>query len=146
MPQQFLENVNRAYAALRANPKAWAEELAEQTEPVIVVGDFNDVAWSHTTRLFKRLSRLLDPRLGRGMFNTFHANYRALRYPLDHLFHSEHFLLVDFKRLPYTGSDHFPIFAALKMSEKAAELQEQDPPRASDLEEAEETVETAPRR
>lgn len=28
--QQFLENVNRAYAALRADPKAWAEELAER--------------------------------------------------------------------------------------------------------------------
>ncbi len=28
--QQFLEDVNRAYAALRADPKAWAEELAER--------------------------------------------------------------------------------------------------------------------
>ena len=28
--EQFQESVNRAYAALRANPKAWAEELAER--------------------------------------------------------------------------------------------------------------------
>ena len=28
--KRFLEECNRAYARLRANPKAWAEELAER--------------------------------------------------------------------------------------------------------------------
>jgi predicted transcriptional regulator len=28
--QQFLEDMNRASAALRADPKAWADELAER--------------------------------------------------------------------------------------------------------------------
>jgi predicted transcriptional regulator len=28
--EQFLADVNRAYAALRADPKAWAQELAER--------------------------------------------------------------------------------------------------------------------
>ncbi|MGZ8939415.1 MAG: endonuclease/exonuclease/phosphatase family protein [Limisphaerales bacterium] len=117
-----------------------AEELEHLKEPVIVAGDFNDVAWSHTTRLFKRLSRLLDPRRGRGMFNTFHADYPPLRYPLDHLFHSEHMVLIDFKRLPHTGSDHFPIYAALKLSPEAAGVQEQDAPDQSDEAEAEEVI------
>jgi endonuclease/exonuclease/phosphatase (EEP) superfamily protein YafD len=117
-----------------------AEELEQLNEPTIVVGDFNDVAWSHTTRLFKRLSRLLDPRRGRGMFNTFHARYAPLRYPLDHLFHSEHLTLVDFQRLPFTGSDHFPIYAALQLTPEAAAIQEQDQPSRTDEKEAEKVI------
>lgn len=120
-----------------------AEELELLKEPLVVAGDFNDVAWSHTTRLFKRLSRLLDPRRGRGMFNTFHADYPPLRYPLDHLFHSEHMVLIDFKRLRHTGSDHFPIYAALKLSPEAAAVQEQDAPDRSDEAEADKVIQQA---
>ena len=122
-----------------------AEELEKVKEPVVVVGDFNDVAWSHTTRLFKRLSGLLDPRRGRGMFNTFHADYPPLRYSLDHLFHSKHMTLIDFQRLPATGSDHFPIYAALKLTPRAPEVQEQAAPSRSDEKEADEVIATAER-
>lgn len=117
-----------------------AKEVRGLEQPVIVAGDFNDVAWSHTTRLFQRVSRLLDPRIGRGFFNTYNANYWFLRFPLDHLFHSDDFAMVDFKRLPYIGSDHFPILSALRLSRAAPGKQEAPPLKPSDPAEARETI------
>jgi endonuclease/exonuclease/phosphatase (EEP) superfamily protein YafD len=116
-------------------------EARKQTGPVLVAGDLNDVAWSHTTRLFQRLSGLLDPRVGRGLYSTFHANYFFLRWPLDHVFVSHHFRLRTLRRLPACGSDHFPILVSLTYNPDPERVKEIPKPEGNDVEEAQEIVE-----
>jgi len=95
-----------------------AKTLQGSDEPIVVTGDLNDVAWSSTTRLFRRISGLLDPRTGRGMYNTFHTDYWIARWPLDHVFTSNHFRLVALARLEHIGSDHFPMLIELALADR----------------------------
>jgi endonuclease/exonuclease/phosphatase (EEP) superfamily protein YafD len=109
--------------------------------PTVVAGDLNDVAWSPTSELFVRLSGLLDPRKGRGMFNSWNAKMPLLRYPLDHVFHSNHFRLVELRRLPSIGSDHFPMLIELSYEPQAKVEQPEPEKKPDDEEEADERLE-----
>ncbi|WP_312556032.1 endonuclease/exonuclease/phosphatase family protein [Empedobacter brevis] len=104
VPQENEESAERDAEILMIGKQAKAYRKA-----CIVFGDLNDVAWSRTTRLFLKTSQMLDPRRGRGMFNTFHAHHWFLRWPLDHYFLSSQFRLIEMIREPNIGSDHFPI-------------------------------------
>lgn len=83
--------------------------------PLIAMGDFNDVAWSDTSRLFKHVGQYLDPRIGRGFYASFDAEKFYLRFPIDQLFMTEDVAVVSIARQPYVGSDHFPMSATLRL-------------------------------
>ena len=116
------------------------DRIKDLDESCIVMGDLNDVAWSRTTRLFQRISGLLDPRVGRYFMNTFHADYRLLRWSLDHIFHSTDFGLVEMKRLSHIGSDHFPIYVVLQTGRIFEQQQEELEQSAEDEQEAQEAI------
>lgn len=120
-----------------------AKEVKDSPHPVIVAGDLNDVAWSHTTRLFLRISGLLDPRVGRGLCNTFHAAHPLFRWPLDHLFHSRAFRVIRMARMERTDSDHFPVLVELNFEPEIRREQERPEADRADFAEASEKIETA---
>ena len=90
--------------------------IAEHQAPAIVAGDFNDVAWSNTSRLFQVEGMLNDTRIGRGLYDSFDAKSHVMRWPLDHVYVTSEFSLLSFQRLDAFGSDHFPIFAKLVLN------------------------------
>ncbi len=91
--------------------KRAAQKLASQSNEIlqIVIGDLNDVVWSKASKKFKKQTGLKDPRVGRGTFSTF-PTYAPIRFPLDQIYCSRSFKLVDLKRMPDIGSDHYPIY------------------------------------
>ena len=99
------------------------QTIKKKRTPTIATGDLNDVAWSKTTLLFRKISGLMDPRIGRGLFNSYHANYFFLRWPLDHLFHSNDFTVTRLQRLKHIGSDHFPLYCQLQFCPAATAKQ-----------------------
>lgn len=111
-----------------------------ENRSTVVAGDLNDVAWSPTSELFMRLSGLLDPRIGRGFFNSYNARNPLFRFPLDHVFHSADWELVELRRLESVGSDHFPILIELQYCPEARAEQPEPREEPGDEEEAEARV------
>lgn len=95
---------------------AVAKEIATgQEKDWVVAGDFNDVAWSSTMTLFKRIAGLKDPRIGRAFLGTFMAQVPPCRCPIDHVYVSQGFTVGSLRRKRIFGSDHFAIIAEISL-------------------------------
>ena len=136
MPQHNPSSTDRDAEMMMVAKMAKKAEL-----PVIVAGDFNDVAWSETTSLFQNVSQLLDPRIGRGFYNTYNANSWLFRWPLDHLFVSEEFRVVDLKLGNDIESDHFPLYAKLSFEPESASSQRKEAASSEEMKKAENQIE-----
>jgi endonuclease/exonuclease/phosphatase (EEP) superfamily protein YafD len=135
-PPRLLQNTETREAELLIA----AKYVKESHRPSIVAGDLNDVAWSSTTKLFKQISGMIDPRVGRGFYNTYNAFIPLFRYPLDHVFYEPSFRLISMKRLAKFGSDHFPIVITLNYEPQRQEEQHQPKADIEDYQEANELI------
>lgn len=135
VPQETAQSTERDAELMVVGKESKGKQL-----PIVVMGDLNDVAWSRTNYLFQKISGLVDPRIGRGLYNSFHAGYFFLRFPLDHFFHSTHFRLVELKRLAYFGSDHFPMYIRLSYEPEAQRQQKAPEAQPSDETQAAEKI------
>jgi len=119
-----------------------AKRVKDFSHPVIVMGDFNNVAWARSSNLFRRSSGLIDPRRGYGLVSTFHADYRLLRVPIDLLFHSPQIFIDDFKTLGHIGSDHLPMYCSFYIDKiDSSQEEEVESQKEGDRELAEEFIE-----
>ncbi len=127
MPQHNPKSTDRDQELIKTAIHSYNSEL-----PVIVLGDFNDVSWSDSTQLTKTIGRLLDVRIGRGIYTTFNAKNYAMRWPLDHILTTSDFRHKESGTGVKYGSDHFPLWVRLtlesdkKDEQAAAEPDEED--------------------
>jgi endonuclease/exonuclease/phosphatase (EEP) superfamily protein YafD len=105
--EEYPDNVGEKEVALK---KVSRMVLAEKL-PSLVAGDFNDVSWSNTSKLFEKEGKLNNVRIGRGLYNSYDARSIIKRWPLDHFFVTKEFALVELERQPDINSDHFPLYA-----------------------------------
>ena len=93
------------------------QQVANENLPAIVAGDINDVVWGYTDELTGTEDLLHDVRVGRGFYNSYDAESFFLRWPLDHVFVTKEFAVLELERLRDVGSDHFPIYVRLALTE-----------------------------
>ena len=117
-----------------------AKMALESKYPVVVIGDFNDVAWSQTSILFQKVSRLLDVRKGRGLYNTYNAESKLMRWPLDHIFIGSEFRLKKVEKCEDIGSDHFPLYTELTYEPRGKHLQLKPYPTKGHLQRAQDQI------
>ncbi|SDR81493.1 endonuclease/exonuclease/phosphatase family protein [Gramella sp. MAR_2010_147] len=117
-----------------------AFEAIDSDLPVVVIGDFNDVAWSNTTSLFQSVGELLDVRKGRSFYNTFNAKSLIMRWSLDHIFVSEEFRVEKIGIGSDIKSDHFPFYAELYLQKELAEEQKPEPASESEVKNAKQQI------
>ncbi|MAY83094.1 MAG: hypothetical protein CMP59_03090 [Flavobacteriales bacterium] len=88
-----------------------AKMIREKKAMTVVAGDFNNVCWSLSSRLFSKISQLKDARFRNGIHPSFPVRPSLFRFPLDLMFNSRGIAINEIKTLRDIGSDHLPIYS-----------------------------------
>ena len=86
-----------------------AEKIQKNSQPTVVIGDFNITPWSPHFEEFIQKTRLRDTRKGMGVYPTWQAQFPPLAIPIDHGLTSDGIKVDSFSLGASFGSDHLPI-------------------------------------
>ena len=94
-----------------------AATAAQQSGPVIMLGDFNITPWSSTFNQSIELSGLSNCRNGFGILPTWPAQLKwpALMIPIDHCLASDAITVSELRTGDDIGSDHLPLIIELQL-------------------------------
>jgi hypothetical protein len=87
-----------------------------------------------------RVGELLDPRVGRGLYPTYHVDNWLMSWPLDQIPFQDGITQAEWEIPPPSGSDHAPVLAGLCLAPGLAGRQSAPPLVAGDIEEAETSI------
>lgn len=88
-----------------------------ETQPTVVVGDFQATPWSHAFRDLSDTADLQNSMEGFGLQTTWPADRWAFfRIPIDHLLHSSELTTIDRYLGPSLGVDHRPLVVELGLA------------------------------
>lgn len=94
-----------------------AADAAQQSGPVIMLGDFNVTPWSSTFNQSIETSGLNNCRNGFGILPTWPAQLKwpALMIPIDHCLASSEITVSELRTGDDIGSDHLPLMISLQL-------------------------------
>jgi endonuclease/exonuclease/phosphatase (EEP) superfamily protein YafD len=108
--------VSAAYAAARNRQlQEVAAFLADNSGPLILLGDLNSSPWSPVFKDLIESAGLQNSMQGFGIQPTWPSFIPLLWTPLDHLLHSAELSVIDRRIGPDVGSDHFPLEVTLSL-------------------------------
>lgn len=82
---------------------------------LIVLGDFNATAYSDNYQKLTNWAGLKHAAAGKGLYFSWNAHSFWLKYMIDHILIKGCVESQSFQRLPAIGSDHYPLFAKLRL-------------------------------
>lgn len=109
----LLPPISRAWSERRNSQLDAIAALLDRSDPVAVLGDFNLTPYSPRYRDWLARSGLRDTAAGRGLSFTWPTFMPLLGIPIDQCLVSADLGVVQRRRLPKFGSDHYPLLIRL---------------------------------
>ncbi|MGB3670974.1 MAG: endonuclease/exonuclease/phosphatase family protein [Phormidesmis sp.] len=122
--REFLNSRNKVFRAV-------SDYVQPQTDPVVLIGDFNTTMWSPSYRMLAHKTGLKNTRKGLGILPTWPANTSYLpipklgiltkpfQIPIDQCLASPSLRALSMHTGPDVGSDHLPIIVDFLISKES---------------------------